>query len=542
MLKNVRLLSLTEALPRLLADLVVVYTSMVGAIALSVLYQSIVGGPDGAFKLTAQFREFYLRDFAVLALVFPIVFMLNGFYTHSRAYSDQDKIWSVLRGVTFGMMAFLSLSFLFFRDAPIGRSVAVPFALLAAIGTSGTRLFKAFVERQHETRVGHVEHNREAGERILILGGAGYIGSALVRELIGQGRKLRILDKLVYGAAALSELLNHPDIELAVGDCRNIADVVAAMRGVTSIVDLAAIVGDPACEQDRQTALEVNYAATRMILEVAKGQRVRRFVFASSCSVYGSSSYEVDEQAELHPLSLYAQTKVDSEKAVLQARSESFHPTVLRFATVFGLGYRPRFDLVVNLLTAKACQDGIITIYNGQQWRPFIHVKDTARAIIQVLDAPIALVCGEIFNVGDRRMNHTLAEVAELIQQVCPGTRVESVENADRRDYRVSFDKIHQWIGFRCNFSLLDGIQECKASFEEKRIADYRDPWYHNDRVIQSGILTAYKSDFDSQVMAAFAGPLTEAAAPASAEPQPMEGRPVELPSAMLHPIGARGD
>jgi len=279
-----------------------------------------------------------------------------------------------------------------------------------------------------------------------------------------------------------------------------------------------------------------------MILEVAKGQRLRRFVFASSCSVYGSSSYEVDEQAELRPLSLYAQTKVDSEKAVLQARSESFHPTVLRFATVFGLGYRPRFDLVVNLLTAKACQDGTITIYNGQQWRPFIHVKDVARAIIQVLDAPLALVSGEIFNVGDRRLNHTLTEVGELIQGVCQGTRVEHVENADRRDYRVSFDKIRQWIGFQCKFTLLDGIHECKSSFEDKRIGDYHDPWYHNDLAIQSGISAAYKNDFDSHVMAAFARPLPVQAAPAAVDAQPIEVQPIEMAAAILRPAGAGAD
>jgi nucleoside-diphosphate-sugar epimerase len=507
MFKGVHRLSSREAAPRVLVDLLIVYLSMLAALAFSVLYQTIVGGPGDVPKLISQFRHFYLWDFVLLALVFPIIFMLNGFYTHSRAYNSEHKVSSVLRGVLFGMMAFITLSFLLFRNAPIGRSVAIPFGVFATIGCSGIRLFKAYVERQYETRIGHSPLNGTAEERVLVLGGAGYIGSALVRQLIEDGHKVRILDKLVYGAAAVSELLSHPNVELLVGDCRNIADVVAAMRGVTSMVHLAAIVGDPACEKDRQTALEVNYAATRMILEIAKGQKVRRLLFASSCSVYGSSSYEVDEQAELNPLSLYAQTKVDSEQAVLHARSESFHPTVLRFATVFGLGYRPRFDLVVNLLTAKACQDRTITIYNGQQWRPFIHVKDVARAIIQVLDLPLELASGEIFNVGDRRLNHTLAELAQLIQRLCPGTTVERVDNTDHRDYRVSFDKIRQWIGFQCKYSLLDGILECKSAFEEKRISDYRDPWYHNDLAVRSGLSTAYKSNPDPQVLGAFAAP-----------------------------------
>ena len=144
------------------------------------------------------------------------------------------------------------------------------------------------------------------------------------------------------------------------------------MRGVESIVDLAAIVGDPACNQDRDTTLEVNYAATRMLIEIAKGHGICRLLFASSCSVYGATEALMDENAEVQPISLYGQTKVDSERALLEAQTDSFHPIILRYATVFGLGYRPRFDLVVNLLTAKARQEGVITVYNGRQWRPFV--------------------------------------------------------------------------------------------------------------------------------------------------------------------------
>src|SRR5262249_41246420 len=196
---------------------------------------------------------------------------------------------------------------------------------------------------------------------------------------------------------------NHPNFELIVGDCRNIQDVVKSVQGVDSVIHLAAIVGDPACEQDRASALEINYAATRMLVEVAKGHGVRRMLFASSCSVYGSTEIEMTEDAVVAPISLYGQTKVDSERALLDAASDRFHPTILRFATVFGLGYRPRFDLVVNLLTAKARQEHVITVYNGEQWRPFIHVRDLVDAVVRVMEAPTHLVGGEIFNVGDSR-------------------------------------------------------------------------------------------------------------------------------------------
>src|SRR5262249_51802996 len=149
-----------------------------------------------------------------------------------------------------------------------------------------------------------------------------------------------------------------------------------------------------------------------------------------------------NEESEVCPVSFYGQTKVDSERALLESRTDSFHPTILRFATVFGLSHRPRFDLVVNLLSAKAAQDGVITIYNGQQWRPFIHVRDLVEAVALVLEAPARLVAGQILNVGDANMNYTLSDVARVVRQIFPATRVEHVANSDRRNYRVSFRKI----------------------------------------------------------------------------------------------------
>jgi nucleoside-diphosphate-sugar epimerase len=229
---------------------------------------------------------------------------------------------------------------------------------------------------------------------------------------------VRVLDSLLYGDMAIRELLNNPRFRLQVGDCRNIQSVVGALNGVRSVVHLAAIVGDPACDQDRRSAREINYAATRMLLEIAKGNGVERFVFASSCSVDGATASLMDKKSKVVPMSVYAETKVDAENALLQGATDSFHPTILRFATVFGHSPRPRFDLVVNLLTAKAYKDGIITIFNGEQWRPFIHVDDVAKAVLCVLTSPQELVSGEIFNVGDSRLNHTLTEIAQKIRSL----------------------------------------------------------------------------------------------------------------------------
>jgi nucleoside-diphosphate-sugar epimerase len=267
---------------------------------------------------------------------------------------------------------------------------------------------------------------------------------------------------------------------------------------------LAAIVGDPACNQDHDTALETNYAATRMLIEIAKGHGVGRFVFASSCSVYGATELEVDENSAVQPISLYGQTKVDSEQALLEARSDTFHPTVLRYATVFGLSYRPRFDLVVNLLTAKAQQEGVITIYNGQQWRPFIHVRDLVEATVRVPEAPVRLVSGEIFNVGDTRLNHTLTDVADVIRDAFPNVRVDHVDNSDRRNYRVNFDKLLSRTGFRARYTLRDGVEELRKAFDEGLITDYTDLRYHNQRYLKAVGSPGHKAEEDALVMAAF--------------------------------------
>jgi len=231
-----------------------------------------------------------------------------------------------------------------------------------------------------------------------------------------------------------------------------------------------------------------------------------RLIFASSCSVYGAAEVEVDEQSQVCPVSFYGQTKVDSERALLESRTDTFHPTILRFATVFGLSYRPRFDLVVNLLSAKAAQDGVITVYNGRQWRPFLHVKDVVEAVVLVLESPARLVGGQVLNVGDSRLNHTLTEVAEVIEDVFPATRVEHADNSDCRNYRVSFRKIEEALGFHASYSLRDGIVELRKAFETSLIADYTDLQYHNQRFLLAAGSPGHKSDVDAQVMAAFSG------------------------------------
>lgn len=491
------------------ADFAIVHFSMIAALAVSVVYQTGTGRGAEAEAIVSGFSLYYTAFFGVLSPIFPLVFLLNGFYTHSRAYIGRYKIWVILRGVVLAAIVFFAANFLLFGSENVGRSVALPFMVLAAAGAASARIAKDFLEARYLVRLKTAPALAPRPDWVLVVGGAGYIGSILVERLLEKGYRVRVLDSLLYGDEPLRPVRNNPDFELMVGDCRNIQDVVKAVRGVESVIHLAAIVGDPACEQDHGPALETNYAATRMLIEIAKGHGVSRFLFASSCSVYGATDIEMDENAAVRPISLYGRTKVDSERALLEARSQTFHPTILRFATVFGLGYRPRFDLVVNLLTAKAYQEGVITIYNGQQWRPFIHVCDLVEATVRVLEAPVRLVTGEILNVGDSRLNHTLTEVAEVIQQTFRNVRIEHVENADRRNYRVNFDKIVNRAGFRARYTLRDGIEELRNALDAGLIADYTDLRYHNQRYLKAVGGPTYKDEVDALVMAAFSNQRT---------------------------------
>src|ERR1039458_5475284 len=468
MLRSLRSFRWQEAIPRMIADFLIVHFSMIAALAMSVVYQTGAGNSVAAHAIVSGFLQYYTAFFWVLSPIFPLVFLLNGFYTHSRAYDGRYKALIILRGVALAAMVFFAANFLLFGNEKVGRSVALPFVVLAAAGAASVRILKDFLEKRYFAKSKATPSLAPRRDWVLVVGGAGYIGSLLVERLLEKGYRVRVLDSLLYGDEPLRPVRNHPSFELIVGDCRNIQDVVRAVRGVESIIDLAAIVGDPACDQDRGPALETNYAATRMLIEIAKGHGVSRLLFASSCSVYGATDEEMDENAAVLPISLYGQTKVDSERALLDANSDTFHPTILRFATVFGLGYRPRFDLVVNLLTAKARQEGVITIYNGQQWRPFIHVPDLVEATVRVLESPVRLVSGEVFNVGDARLNHTLTEVADVIRDAFPSVRVEHVDNSDRRNYRVNFDKLLSRTGFSARYTLRDGVEEIRKAFDER--------------------------------------------------------------------------
>jgi nucleoside-diphosphate-sugar epimerase len=490
---------------RLGVDLAMLHISMFLAISTAAAFYKYLDPSLNAALLLHELGNYY-KVFALCASpVFLAILYSNGAYSRKTLASS---LWQQYRNLAqamgLAMAIVLTLNYLIFRSHILARSVALAFLTYVVCAFFLSRWLESILRPEFKItrRVGSSERSVDAP--ILIIGGAGYIGSMLCRNLLAAGERVRVLDSLVYGDFAIRDLIANPSFELVVGDCRHIQSVVHAIHDVKAIAVLAAIVGDPACDQDQESALEINYAATRMLIEVAKGHNIDRVVFASSCSVYGATDELMTELSPSVPVSLYGRTKIDSERALLEARSDTFHPVILRLATVFGNGYRPRFDLLVNLLAARAVQDKVITIYNEHQWRPFIHVWDVARGFAAALTAPRDRVSGEIFNLGDNRMNFTLKEVAEEVRGAFPQTEVKYISNADTRTYRVDFAKARRELDFRCTVSLKEGIDELRRALEDGSVADYTDARYNNQKFLSAyGRLTVAR-DVDRRIMAAF--------------------------------------
>jgi nucleoside-diphosphate-sugar epimerase len=301
--------------------------------------------------------------------------------------------------------------------------------------------------------------------KVLVTGGAGYIGSVLVRQLLNKGYDVRALDSLKFGGDALYEVMLHPKFEFMQGDVRNAADIEKALEGIDAVAHLAAIVGDPACKKYSDEANETNWTGSVALFEAAEKAHVKRFVFASTCSNYGKmpdpDSF-VTETSELNPVSLYAELKVKFEKYLLEERKDStICSTALRFSTVYGFSPRIRFDLTVNEFTRNATINGEQEIWGAQFWRPYCHVDDLARAVVLVLESPEEKVRANVFNVGTTEENYNKGMVIEEVCKVVPGVKVNYVElNEDPRDYRVNFDKIKNELGYTITKKVPDGVKE----------------------------------------------------------------------------------
>lgn len=479
-----------EMAVRIFADAILVNVALLLASLIRFLweitFQEMASGTTARQVLARYFAE-YLRSGPLLTLICLGLFYAAGFYTYGRAYRSRYKVLYIAQTVSLAYLLFGFLSYFVVGALRLGRGIWVLSWILTIVLLSVARVWAALwttVVRAEQA----LTHPKETGRihHVLVIGGAGYIGSALVKKLLHAGYRVRILDLLMYGEEPIKAFLDHPLFELIQGDFRDVGKVVQAMQGVDAVVHLGAIVGDPACAVNESITISINLTAARMIAEVAKGSGIRRFVFASTCSVYGASDEILNERSALAPVSLYARTKIASERALLELADQHFGPTILRFGTIYGLSGRTRFDLVVNLLTAKAVVEGKITVMGADQWRPFVHVEDAALSVQRVLEAPWNVVRGQIFNVGSDEQNYTIGQVGQIIHQMVPTAELLDLgQDGDRRNYRVSFAKIRDAIDFAPEWTLEQGIQQVIDALKSGQVEDYRDARYSNVKFLK---------------------------------------------------------
>ena len=325
-------------------------------------------------------------------------------------------------------------------------------------------------------------------EHVLVTGGAGYVGSGLLRELLSQGYSVTCVDNLMFGGESLLDIWHNDNfsfIKCDINDWDKFNSVFKTNK-FDAVIHLAAIVGDPACKLYENLAKKTNWESTKWLIDKCKEVGVSKFLFASTCSNYGKmddpESY-VDENSKLAPVSLYAELKVKFEKYMLHemVKSDDFSPTSLRFSTVYGLSPRMRFDLTVNEFTKDLAMGRELVIFGEQFWRPYCHVKDFSNAFITILNSPSEKVSYNVFNVGDTQENYTKQMLVDEIIKVLPDSKIKYVEkNDDPRDYRVNSDKIKRELGFKISMRVPDGILEVKRMIQEGLIQNPEDQKYYN--------------------------------------------------------------
>ena len=334
-------------------------------------------------------------------------------------------------------------------------------------------------------------------QSILVTGGAGYVGSILTNELVKKNYDVKVVDSLVYGDAGISSLIDQNKIEFFNLDIRDSSKIASILKNVDCVIHLAAIVGEPLCKKIPEAAKQINEIATKNLVNLCKNNNVKRFIFASTCSNYGSSLNIVDESSPVKPLSLYSECKVNSEKYIIDNNSDKFQTCILRFATAHGLSPRMRFDLLVQELLHDALVDKKISIFGEDFWRPLIHVDDMASACISVVDASSNTISGQIFNVGSSNENYTKKQLANIIQKHVSDIKIEIVKSkTDPRNYKVSFDKIKRILNFQPKRTVENSVVEILSKIEDGTV-DPRQSEFSNMSKLTTEIdaLTNYQFD-----------------------------------------------
>ena len=335
---------------------------------------------------------------------------------------------------------------------------------------------------------------------ILITGGAGYIGSVLVRKLVSLGYDIKVIDSLVFGNDGISSLINEKKIEFFNLDIRETEKISSIIQNIDCVIHLAAIVGEPLCKKIPDAAKQINEFATKNLVNICKNKKVKRFIFASTCSNYGSSQNVVNESSPVMPLSLYSECKVNSEKFILDQNNDIFETCVLRFATAHGLSPRMRFDLLVQEFIRDAIIDKKISIFGADFWRPLVHVEDMADACISAIDASSQLISGQIYNVGNDKENYTKIKLAEIIKEFITDVEIEIIKSKkDPRNYKVSFEKIENSLNFEPKYTVRDSVIEILNDIQSGKI-DPRDSEFSNMSKLTEKINALHNYNFDENL------------------------------------------
>lgn len=318
-------------------------------------------------------------------------------------------------------------------------------------------------------------------KKILVIGGGGYVGTVLVDKLLSIGYEVLVYDLFIFG----NFLKNNSNLKIISGDVRDIKKLKKSLKGIDTIIHLACISNDPSFELNPLLAKSINFDCFEPLVDIAIENGISRFIYASSSSVYGiKKEKDVNESCALEPLTDYSKFKVKCEEILLNKLQKNFHPIILRPSTVNGYSPRQRLDVVVNIMTNLAYHNKKITVFGGDQLRPNIYIEDMIRAYLCVLEAPLHLVSGEIFNVGDE--NLTVSEIALSVKEIfTENIIIEKTYSEDNRSYHVSSSKIKKQLSFNLNYSVTDGIKSLISAFSNNKIKNtMSDDSYYNLKVI----------------------------------------------------------
>ena len=334
-------------------------------------------------------------------------------------------------------------------------------------------------------------NKNKISKKILVIGGLGYIGSVLVELLLKNKYKVNILDINFYGCKLSKRVLNNKNLKVYYGDCNHKAKLRKAIKDCTDVIHLGEIVGDPAVNLNKNFSIRNNYESTAFVVSECIKNRINKFIFASSCSVYGESKIKCTENSKLNPVSLYAKCKIECEKTILSFKSENFCPVILRLSTVYGDSPRKRFDLVVNRFILMALKKININLYGGNSWRPFISVNDVTRSFLKILHSDEKIIKRQIFNLGGETQNFKIIDIIYQIKKSLKINFQKVKEVDDKRNYKVSFKKISKVLRFHPKDSLKKSITDLIHKYKKIKINE-RDVNYYNDKKIAK-ILTLEK-------------------------------------------------